>query len=94
MEYFTEKERQDLLDCIKDIENVSILIRDRDKGSFLSVVDKLSDRKAFFGKAKLWHVIKNIIEAIYLDALIEGKLELTKQDYTITVKQVKNKKVA
>lgn len=91
-EYFTQKERDDLLTSLKDLSNVDIFIKDRDKGNPLHMFVQLPDRAAFFGKAKLWHVVKVIIQTLFLDDLINGKLSFEKADYIITVRAKKTLK--
>jgi hypothetical protein len=84
---FTEHERDELLKAMKDIAGVSIVIKDRDTMFEMPMFTELTDRKAFFGKAKLWHVICDIIEVIFLEKLIAGELKFKKSGYIITVRE-------
>lgn len=75
-EFFTDKERNDIFLEIKNLSDVGIVIFDRDtKGK----LDKspLSDRSAFFAKAKMWRIVQGIVRAVFLDQIVAGKLYFT-----------------
>jgi len=63
-EYFTKEEMEAVEKALKGIAKVGIQ------------VDEYSDadrqRRVFFDKARLWHVIQEIVNELYLDKLISG----------------------
>ena len=85
---FSQEEKDNILNAIRDLENVAIVIKNRDTGT--TMFAELTDRQAFFGKAKLWHVICDIIEVLFLEKLIAGELKFKKSGYTITVRERKD----
>ena len=74
-EFFTQDERNTVLAALGELSDVDIKILSRDNNKItLSNLSDLSDRSAFFAKAKLWRVIETIIREVYLDKLIDREL--------------------
>uniref|UniRef100_A0A6M3LKZ4 Uncharacterized protein n=1 Tax=viral metagenome TaxID=1070528 RepID=A0A6M3LKZ4_9ZZZZ len=84
-EYFTAEERSAVLQSLKNLADVKVLVVDRDdsipKGTLARKVD-LSDREAFFAKAKLWRIIETIIVELFLKKLIAKELFFKDSDGT------------
>ena len=73
-EYFTPEERAKLLSAIKELSDLGITILDRDTKHPLPKQGELTDRSAFFAKAKLWRVVKEIVREVFLQQLIDKKI--------------------
>ncbi len=67
-EFFTDQEIQDVKAAMKSISNVGIVVDSK------SADDEQMD--TFFDKAKLWHVIKEIISVLYIERLADKKMFL------------------
>lgn len=86
-EFFTKEERDNILRMIKQLSGAGFFINDRDEpATKLHMLQELTDRQTFFGKAKLWKVVQGIIETAYLQALVDGRLHFRKKDCSIVVK--------
>jgi hypothetical protein len=85
--FFTASEINTIHEAIKELSLVGLVIKDRDTKHDLSNNKELTEREAFFGKAKLWKVVQGIIEKMYLNDIISGKLEFYKEHHKITVKE-------
>jgi hypothetical protein len=86
-DFFTEAERHELLLKMVDLSNVGIRIKDRDGGRDLCYNSELTDRQAFFGKAKMWKVVQGVVEALFLEKLIAGELNFRKTDHEVKVRE-------
>ncbi len=79
-EFFTPQERAALLRELKSLSDVDIVVYSRGTKEPLRDSDVLSDRVAFFAKAKLWRVVQGIIRAVFLEPMISGHLYLTNSE--------------
>ena len=68
---FTQDEINSVKDALEDVSDVGIRIKSRQAGD---------QEKAFFDKAKLWRVIKQVIMALYIQKLVSGDLLLIDTD--------------
>ena len=63
-EYFTETEMNEVEKALKDIATVGVNIA--------PLSDDSRQRRVFFDKARLWHVINEVVRVLYLDKLKSG----------------------
>jgi hypothetical protein len=66
---FTKKEIKAVKDAVRDINDVGVITVGLRQ-------EKDPQREAFFGKAKLWNVIKEVIKDLYIEKLKAGELSL------------------
>jgi hypothetical protein len=67
----------------EEMANVAGSLAEISRVSFFKVdsyPDRDEKRRAFFDKAKLWHVIKDIISVLYIEKLAKGELVLKDED--------------
>jgi len=64
-EFFTKKEMTNVEKALDELATVGIQVEE------YSDTDR--QRRVFFDKARLWHVIKNIVQVLYLEKLIQGE---------------------
>lgn len=76
-DFFTPQERAALLMEIKALSDVDIVVYSRGTREPLYKDDFLSDRVAFFAKAKLWRVVQGIVRGVFLPALKARRLHFT-----------------
>jgi hypothetical protein len=79
---FTKQEIKAVIDAVRDINDVGVI-------TVGLRADDDPQREVFFGKARLWHVIKEVITAIYIEKLKAGELLLRdREGYTYSLSQV------
>jgi hypothetical protein len=71
-DWFTPLEIQNIKVALREISKIGINI-----GSYSTSNEQM---KAFFDKAKVWRVIKIIIQTLYIQRLASGKMFLTDTD--------------
>lgn len=90
-EFFTQEERESVLEAINSLSNVDLVIFDRDTGKILPGKISLTDRETFFAKAKVWRVVETIITELFLEQLINKKLVFKKDGESYIVMPLKPK---
>lgn len=71
-DWFTLQEILEIKSALKGISGLGVNI-----GSYSTSNEQM---KAFFDKAKVWRVIKTIIQTLYIKRLADGKMFLTDTD--------------
>ena len=77
MDYFTKAEKDEIFEALQDIGDIGIKIYPYEKHCE-------TQREAFFGKAKLWNVIRTLLDKMFFDALLNTKFKQGLKTYQIT----------
>jgi len=70
--FFSDKELRDIVHCMKEMEGIGITVQ-----TFYKEMEGDDKQKKYFmGLARLWRVVRNIIEIAFIEKLKDGKLTL------------------